>query len=63
MLFGYLLQQCMLYATCPFMHMHLVQQSLQQIIMGILDFKLQKLPDYYNWSNLNLSYSVDWLET
>jgi hypothetical protein len=30
-----------------------VQQSLQQIIMEIFDFILQKLPDYYNkWSNL-----------
>jgi len=25
MLFGYLLQQCMLHATCPFMPVYLVQ--------------------------------------
>jgi hypothetical protein len=53
MLFGYLLQQCMLYAICPFMLVYLVQQTRQQIIMEILDFILQKLPDYYNnWLNL-----------
>jgi hypothetical protein len=53
MLFGYLLQQCMLYAACPFMLVYLVQQSLQQFIMEILDFILQKYPEYYNnWSNL-----------
>jgi hypothetical protein len=48
MLFGCLLQQCMLYATCPFILVYLVQQSLQQIMMEILDFVLQKLPDNYN---------------
>jgi len=53
MLFGYLLQQCMLSVACPFMLVYLAQQSLQHIIMEILDFILQKLPDYYsNWSNL-----------
>jgi hypothetical protein len=53
MLFGYLLQQCTLYATFPFMLVFLVQQSLQQIIMDNLDFILQKSPDYYsNWLNL-----------
>jgi len=41
----------MLYATCPFTLVYLVQQSLQQITMEILDFVLQELPDYYNWSN------------